>query len=146
MKSILTALMLFLLGSTAYAACDLSIDGTGMMQFNTKELTTEASCETITLTLKNTSNFPVEAMGHNWVLVKTADADAVAADGIPAGLANDYVKVDDKRVLAYTKVIGGEKTTSVSFKGSILEVGGDYTYLCTFPGHSVIMRGKLIVK
>lgn len=146
MKRTLIFSFLFLLGTTAYAACELAIDGSATLQFNQKELTTEQNCETITLTLKNTSNFPVEAMGHNWVLVETANADAVATDGLTAGLANNYLKPNDDRVLANTKMIGGGKTTEVKFKGSLLKAGGDYTFLCTFPGHSVTMRGKLVVK
>ena len=146
MKRILIFSFLFLLGTTAYAACELSIEGSAVLKFNKQELVTEQSCETITLTLKNTSNFPVQAMGHNWVLVETANADAVATDGLTAGLPNDYLKPNDDRVLAHTKMIGGGETTNVSFKGSLLKAGGDYTFLCTFPGHSVTMRGKLVVQ
>jgi azurin len=60
-----------------------------------------------------------------------------------AGLANDYVAPGDKRVLAHTKTIGGGQTTSVTFQTSILTPGGDYRYLCTFPGHNALMRGTL---
>jgi azurin len=66
----------------------------------------------------------------------------VAQAGIGAGLANDYLVPGDRRVLAHTKVIGGGESTSVTFSGSLLSKGGDYSYLCTFPGHSALMHGK----
>ena len=81
-------------------------------------------------------------MGHDWVLVKTADLSAVAQAGIAAGLANNYLVPGDKRVLAHTKVIGGGQSTSVTFSASILTKGADLSYLCTFPGHNALMHGK----
>ena len=69
--------------------------------------------------------------------------NAVASAGMGAGLANDYVAPGDQRVLAHTKTIGGGQTTSVTFQTSILKPGGDYRYLCTFPGHNALMRGTL---
>jgi azurin len=67
----------------------------------------------------------------------------VAADGMTAGLPNDYLKKGDTRVIAHTKVIGGKQSTSVTFPTSKLKKGGDYTYFCSFPGHSSVMIGKL---
>jgi azurin len=60
-----------------------------------------------------------------------------------AGLANDYVAAGDKRVLAHTKVVGGGQTNSVTFSTASLKAGGDYRYLCTFPGHHALMHGTL---
>jgi azurin len=34
----------------------------------------------------------------------------------------------------------------VKFDLSKLTAGGDYTYFCSFPGHFVLMNGKLIVE
>ena len=47
----------------------------------------------------------------------------------------------DARVLAFTKVIGGGQTTSVKFSTAALKKGEAYTYFCSFPGHSAIMKG-----
>jgi len=35
---------------------------------------------------------------------------------------------------------------SIKFDASKLTVGGDYTFFCSFPGHFVLMNGKLIVE
>jgi azurin len=122
--------------------CKLEISGNDVMQYDKHELAVPATCKEITVTLHHVGKQPREVMGHDWVLVKTADMDAVDQAGLGAGLANDYVAPGDKRVLAHTKVIGGGETTSVTFPSSILRKGGDYSYLCTFPGHSALMHGK----
>jgi azurin len=122
--------------------CKVEISGNDLMQYDKKELAVPASCREITVTLHHSGKQPREAMGHDWVLVKTADLAAVDQAGLSAGLANNYVAPGDKRVLAHTKVIGGGETTSVTFPASTLTKGGDYSYLCTFPGHSALMHGK----
>jgi len=111
------------------------------MQYDKQELAVPATCQQITVTLHHTGKLPKEAMGHNWVLVNGPDLAAVANAGMGAGLANNYVAPGDKRVLAATKVIGGGDTTSVTFAASLLKKGGDYKYLCTFPGHNALMHG-----
>ena len=123
--------------------CQLEISGNDQMQYDKQVLTVPASCNEVTVTLHHVGKLPREAMGHNWVLVQGADLEAVANGGMGAGLANDYVAAGDKRVLAHTKVIGGGQTTSVTFPTSILKAGGDYRYLCSFPGHHALMHGTL---
>ena len=123
--------------------CQLDISGNDQMQYDKQTLTVPASCKEVTLTLHHTGKLPREAMGHNWVLVNAADFDAVANAGLGAGLANDYVAPGDKRVLAHTRTIGGGQTASVTFPTSLLKPGGDYRYLCSFPGHNALMRGTL---
>ena len=44
-------------------------------------------------------------------------------------------------MIAHTKVIGGGQTTSVKFPTSALKKGEAYTFFCSFPGHSAIMKG-----
>jgi|SRR5579863_4968291 len=136
----LTALALPL---TAYAdPCKVEISGNDVLQYDKQELAVPATCKEITVTLHHAGKQPREAMGHDWVLVKTPDLTAVDQAGLGAGLANNYLPPGDKRVLAHTKVIGGGETTSVTFSAAILRKGGDYSYLCTFPGHSALMHGK----
>ncbi|HYX73203.1 MAG TPA: azurin [Steroidobacteraceae bacterium] len=127
----------------AHAAdpCQLEISGNDQMQYDKQTLSVPASCTQVTLTLHHAGKLPREAMGHNWVLVNAADLSVVANAGMAAGLADDYVQPGDKRVIAHTKTIGGGQSTSVTFPTSALKPGGDYRYLCTFPGHNALMRG-----
>ncbi len=124
--------------------CHLDIAGSDLMQYDKREFKVAGDCAEIELTLKHTGKLPAAAMGHNWVLTKDTDAAAVAQDGIAAGIANDYVKPGDTRVIARTAIVGGGQSVTIRFPTSPLKKGGSYTYECTFPGHNAIMHGKLI--
>jgi azurin len=126
--------------------CAATIEANDAIQYVQKELTVSSSCESFSLTLKHIGSMPAVAMGHNWVLTKTGDYEATAMDGQAAGADNDYVKPDDARVIAHTKIIGGGEETTISFDASMLEPGGDYTFFCSFPAHYILMNGKLIVE
>jgi azurin len=121
--------------------CKLEISGNDQMQYDKQQLTAPASCKDITVTLHHIGKLAKDVMGHDWVLVSTPDLAAVANDGIGAGIAANYIKAGDKRVLAHTNIVGGGETTSVTFPASVLKAGGSYSYLCTFPGHSALMHG-----
>ena len=69
----------------------------------------------------------------------------VLADGMGAGLDNDYVKPGDTRVVAHTKMIGAGEDTSVTFDVSKLQSGGPYAFFCSFPGHAALMKGSISV-
>jgi azurin len=138
------ALMFAAPASAADKVCKLEITGNDLMQYDKKELKFDASCTTIEITMKHIGKLAKEAMGHNFVLVATPDLMAVANDGLSAGLAANYIKAGDKRVIAHTKVVGGGESDTVKIPASALKKGGDYTYECTFPGHSALMKGKFI--
>ena len=146
-----TLLALAMLGSVSLSAhaaektCKLEITGNDMMQYDKKELKVAKDCTQVELTLKHSGKMPATAMGHNWVLTRSAEANAVASAGMSAGAAKNYVDDADKRIIAHTKVIGGGESTSVTFPMSALKAGESYTYVCTFPGHSAIMNGKLTI-
>jgi len=124
------------------ADCALTIDSTDAMQFSTDELTVDASCAEVELTLTHSGSLPRNAMGHNWVLTRGDAAAAVNQDGMQAGLENEYVKPGDERVIAHTPVIGGGEETTISFSIEGLETDGDYKFFCSFPGHFMIMKGE----
>jgi azurin len=142
----LAALSLLFAASNAFAAdkvCKLEIAGTDQMSFDKKELVVAPDCTSVELTLKHTGKLPAQAMGHNWVLTKTADVAGVANDGMGAGLPKQYLKDGDARVIAHTKVIGGGQSDTIKFPTSKLTKGGAYTFFCSFPGHSSMMKGTL---
>ena len=127
------------------ADCEQVIEGNDALQFNSKTMTVSASCETVTVTLKHTGQLPANIMGHNWVLTKSSDFMPVAQAGASAGLDNNYVPQNDSRVIAYSKIIGGGESTTVTFSASDLSINENYTFFCSFPGHYAIMQGSLIV-
>ncbi len=122
--------------------CAQTIEGNDKMQFNKDTMKVASSCKKVTITLKHTGKLPKATMGHNWVLVKTADANDVGMAGMSAGIDKEYVPQNDARVLASTKLIGGGEETSVEFDLSKLDSKEKYTYICTFPGHFSVMKGE----
>lgn len=125
--------------------CKTEIEGNDAMQYNVGSITVPASCTSFTITLKHTGTMPVAAMGHNVVIAKASDMQAVAADGMGAGAASMYVKPGDTRVIAHSDVVGGGQSTSVSFDVARIKDGGPYEFFCSFPGHSAIMKGTIAV-
>jgi azurin len=128
------------------ADCATVIEGNDAMQFNVGSIAIPASCTEFKITLNHTGTMPIAAMGHNVVITTMADMKAVAADGMGAGAGANYIKPDDARVIAHTKVIGGGESTSVSFPVSKLQGSGPYEFFCSFPGHSAIMKGTIAVQ
>lgn len=113
------------------------------MKFDLSEIKVKAG-QTVKLTLKHTGNMDATIMGHNFVLLAsgvdfdrfaTAAMSAKDTDYIPASMQSD--------VLAYTKVIGGGETVTIEFTAP---AAGTYDFLCSFPGHSGLMKGKFIVE
>jgi azurin len=128
----------------AGGGCKLAISGSDAMQYDKKELKVPATCKTVELTLTHSGKLAANIMGHNWVLAKTADLTALASAGIKAGIKNNHVPPGDKRVLASTKVVGGGQSVTVSFSTAALKAGEAYSYFCSFPGHSGLMKGKFV--
>lgn len=126
--------------------CATVIEGNDAMQFNVNSITVPASCTDFTITLNHPGKMPAAAMGHNVVITKMSDMKKVAAEGMGAGLAADYIKPGDDRVIAHTKIIGGGETTSVTFPVSKIQGDGPYEFFCSFPGHSAIMKGTIAVE
>lgn len=146
MKKYALALSAVLMAGAQFAQadeCSFTLNSNDAMQFDQKSITVNKSCKEFTLNLVHTGKLPKTVMGHNWVLTTTDDSKAVASEGMAAGADKDYIKADDARVIAYTKLIGGGESTSVTFPVSKLTAGGAYTFFCSFPGHISLMQGTL---
>lgn len=143
-KPVLLALAMTAAAAPVWAAdCAVEIESNDAMQFNKPAISVPASCKQFTVKLKHVGKLPKASMGHNWVLSKTADMPGVTTDGIAAGAAKDFVKEKDARVIAHTKLIGGGESDSVSFSPSALKAGEAYSFFCSFPGHSALMKGTV---
>jgi len=147
LKKILGAtVVLSCISSAAFAGeCDVSIEATASMAYSTKEITVNKTCKEVNLTLKNAGTMPKAVMGHNLVISKKADMQAVLADGNTAGLAKNFVKDNDDRVIAHTAVIGGGESATVKFKTDKLNTKDAFAFFCSFPGHAAVMNGVVKV-
>jgi len=111
------------------------------MKFDQNMILVEAG-KTITLTLNHTGKFGKRGMGHNFVLLK-ADVDVSDfAQRAASAMKTEYIPEGDE-IIAYTKLLGGGDSDTIKFKAP---KKGIYTFICTFPGHWQLMKGKFIVK
>ena len=127
------------------AECSVDLEGNDAMKFNKTSIEVPKACKDFTINLKHTGKMAKNVMGHNVVVAKAADMNGIDADGIKAGLAADYVKAGDTRVIAHSKVVGGGESTKVTFAVSKLGAG-PYSFFCSFPGHSTLMKGTITLK
>ena len=85
-------------------------------------------------------------MPHNLVFTKPAKADVVAQQALILGAKGfDLAFVPDSTdVLFSTKLLDHGKEEVLTFTAP--STRGDYPYVCTFPGHHMLMRGIMKVK
>lgn len=146
MRLLLSALTIFALAfsSTAIAQdkVEITIESDDKMQFNMDEIKVEAG-QTVVLTLVHTGKMPKASMGHNWVLL-TQGTDINKFGSAASKFAdNDYIPEDTEQVIAATELIGGGQETTVEFTAP---EAGTYDFICSFPGHYAMMKGKFIVE
>lgn len=90
--------------------------------------------------------FNPDAMPHNWLLVKPGRADAVGEAAIALGARGFELAFipPGGDVLAATKLVEYNREEVLEFTAPATP--GDYPYLCSFPGHHLLMRGVLTVR
>ncbi len=121
------------------------LTGNDTMKYNLTQLEVSPG-EEVKLTMTNIGTLPIQAMGHNWTLLKKG-TDVAAFDAAAAThQADGYFPTDlASEVIAHTKLLGPKQSDTITFKAPTEP--GDYTYLCTFPGHYAAgMHGVLTVK
>lgn len=125
--------------------CQLTVLANDMIQYNTRALKVDSSCRKVELTLRHVGKQDAHVLGHDWVLARTTDVPALASAGVGAGFDHGYLPADDARIIAATKIVGGGESTTITIDMSRLAVGGDYSFFCSYPGHSPMMRGRFQV-
>ena len=118
------------------------IESRDNLQFSTRTLEATAG-ETIKLTFGNPDVVP-----HNWALVRPGSLQKIG--DLTNRLVNDadaflrhYVP-ESHDVICYTDVVEPKGEVAIYFR--VPTTPGRYPYLCTFPGHWMVMNGELIVK
>ena len=108
------------------------------MKYETTQFEVKAG-QKVTLIMNNTASSP--AMKHNVVIL--TDKNAVQEIGTAAITAKDHLP-DHPAIYAATPLADAGQTTSVTFTAP--EKKGNYLYICTYPGHYMMMQGTMIVK
>jgi azurin len=121
---------------------EITIESNDQMKFNLSEITVKEG-ETVVLTLKHVGKLPKAAMGHNWVLLtEGADMKAFAMEAMKH-TDNDYIPTDTEDVIVHTDLLGGGEETTIEFTAP---AAGEYTFICSFPGHYALMNGTFVVQ
>ena len=133
---------------TGLAAADkprvIEITGNDAMKYSISEIVAKPG-EALEVQLTNIGELPKAAMSHNWVLLKPmSDADIATFAMAAMPKAPEYLPDDKSAILAHTKTLGSKETDTVDFNAPTEP--GEYPFICTFPGHYALMKGKLIVK
>ncbi len=123
-------------------ARELVIEAKDNLQFSTRTLEAKPG-EKIKLTFKNPDVVP-----HNWALIKPNSLELVGdltnrLISNPDAYLRHYVPESDS-ILCYTDVVDPKNEFSIYFE--VPDAPGRYPYLCTFPGHWMVMNGELVVK
>jgi azurin len=113
------------------------------MRYNLTEIHAQPG-EKLQITLTNIGHMPKQAMAHNWVLLMPmSDADVTAFSTAAFSHAPEYLPEDRSKMITHTKFLGPSETDTIEINAP--STPGEYPYLCSFPGHAALMRGKLIV-
>jgi azurin len=153
MKKYLSAVLaIACLSSSALRAQDaaaveleLKPHATNPLGYDKTELTVKKGVK-VKLTLNNTGSAAPQP--HNFILCKVGKLEAVGALANlmmtdPQGMAKSYIPENQEDILAHTKLVQIGQTESIEFTAPA--EAGDYPYLCSFPGHWLLMRGVLHV-
>jgi azurin len=119
----------------------LKPDTANPMAFNTKELSAKAG-QKIKLTFDNKG--AIAPLQHNVIVGQAGSQQRLMALAMqimtdPQGMAKGYIP-EGPEILAHTKLVNPGQAETIEF---VLPAPGDYPYICSFPGHSMIMNGVI---
>ena len=115
------------------------------MSFDVITFTAKAG-QKVKLTFNNDSTAPLQ---HNLVMgvIGSKERLIAAANGMmsdmPTWMGKGFIP-EGPDVLHHTKLLNPKETETLEFTAPAEK--GSYPYLCTFPGHSAIMQGTMIVE
>lgn len=122
-------------------AADVAISPVGeTMAYQETEFTVHPG-QTVTLTFTNTATNT--AMHHNVVVLKQGANVNDVGQAAMTSAGSDYIpsRFTDQ-IIAHTAMSAPGETVTVEFTAP---AAGDYTYICTFPGHYMVMQGTMHV-
>ena len=120
----------------------ITLNGNDKMQYDLSEIDVYEG-QTVVLTLNHTGTMPMASMGHNFVLLKKGtDLEKFEAEAAKAQ-KDGYIPTDTSEIIAHTKLLGGGESDTITFPAP---EKGTYDFMCSFPGHYSMMKGKFNVK
>ncbi|QDW25932.1 auracyanin family protein [Pedobacter sp. KBS0701] len=109
------------------------------LKFDITNITLKAGTK-VKLTFKN-----VDDMLHNFVLTTPGSGNAVGEMALKMGLDGEkyYFVPATPKVLAYTVLLQPGKSDTIYF--TVPKTPGTYPFICTYPGHYMVMKGQMKV-
>lgn len=126
----------------ADGVANILITTNDVMKFSVKNITIKEG-QKIKLTLKHSGKLDKRVMGHNVVILKEGVKVSDFAQKAAASKNNDYIPDASTDIIAHTKMIGGGESTTIEFSAP---TKGIYDFICSFPAHYAMMKGKFIVE
>ena len=120
----------------------LTLKAAKNLMFDQTEIRLPAG-QAVKLTFQNPDSVP-----HNWALLKPGSLQKVGEQcnrliSDPQAAAQQYIP-SSSDILAYTNVVEPYAEHTIYFQ--VPKEPGRYPYLCTFPGHWMVMNGVLVVE
>ncbi len=130
--------------STEVIEITLKPDTANPLAYDTKEFTVKAGAK-VKLTFNNVH--PTVPQPHNIVIGSAGSKDklmglAMQMATAPDGMAKGFIP-EAPEILFHTKLLQPNQTETIEFTAP---AAGEYPYLCTFPGHAVLMNGVMKVQ
>ena len=139
MKKLCILLTFLISGCSAPKQAVITITPDGnKMSYLVKEFTVKKE-QSVKLIMNNTAD--VEIMKHNVVII--SDDSKIDEIGQQALTSSGYIP-DNEAIIAATPMADAGKKTETTFIAP--SKAGKYTFICTYPGHYVMMRGVMIVE
>lgn len=129
--------------SAGAVECAVDISGGDSLSYSRASIAVPRACEAFTIRFAHRGIRPRETMGHNWVLSTLGHMQGVVDDGLIAGAQRHYLKPDDERVLASSRMLGGGESEELRFDTGRLRPDEVYVFFCTFPGHASRAKGLI---
>lgn len=127
------------------AVIEIKPDTTNPLAYNTKSFTVKSG-QKVKLTFNNQSTLP---QPHNLIVGKLGSKDRLIAAATammtnPNGMALGYIPESQVDIIIHTKLLNPGQSETLEFSAPAEK--GEYPYLCSFPGHSLIMNGVMRVE
>ncbi len=114
------------------------------LTYDVKSFTVKAG-QKVKVTFNNQSTLP---QPHNWILGKIGSKDRLIAAFTamitdPNGMAKGYIP-ESPDIIIHTKLLNPGQSETLDFTAPAET--GDYPYICSFPGHAILMNGVMKVE
>ena len=123
--------------------CKAQVIANTRMQYSTNVITIPMQCKSFKITLKYDGKLQKNIMGHNLVISQAEDMDVIVKQAITAGIKGEYIPTDRSQVIAATRLLSGGEEDTITIDTKVFKAQKNYTFYCTFPGHSGLMKGKI---